>query len=397
MAKRPATTTKRSPALAQPRESVVALPEAPPVQAPIPLAQLLGQERAIAILTDALISERVHHAWIFHGPPGVGKLTAALAFAALLLDPTTEKTMMGELAPDPESKVQQLLRAGSHPDLAIITKELARYHEDAQVRSRKHTAISVEVVRQFILEPGQLAPQVSTPNARAGRVFIIDEAELLTLSAQNAILKFLEEPPQRTVLMLVASNPELLLPTIRSRCQRISFGTLSQQAMHRWTQARHRALEDAGVESDLTPAQASWLLAFSAGSPGTYENAKGLYAWWTRLEPMLTQAEKGTHVVELGATMAELTDAWAKTWVEDHDNASKEAANRTAADWMLRLLAWRIGTRSRAAMAKGQPVTSELAATDALHAAETELDANVSLQFVMEKLAAEYAAAFRGD
>lgn len=370
-----------------PRETVVKLPELPPVQAPIPLSAVLGQERAASILTSAIASGRVHHAWIFEGPLGVGKFTAALAFASIILDETSQRSLSGELAPDPDSRVQQLLRSGTHPDLAVITKELARFHEDKDVRDRKQASIPVDVVRQFLLEPGRLAPQVPGKSI-AGRVFIVDEADLLSPFAQNALLKFLEEPPPRTVLILVTSNPSQLLMTIRSRCQRVGFALLPPKAMRQWLAANpHLAIEDA---------QREFLLDFCAGAPGgvLQAHATGIGAWWERLQPMLAQAESGRHSVELGPAMAELIDAWAKAWVEVRENASKEAANRLGAEWMLRLLGWR--ARQRLAQATGGSSATALAramhAIDLVRQAEADLDTNVAMLFVFDRLAASLAA-----
>lgn len=391
MAKRPTKSTgKTQRALGESLETEVPLPALPKAPAPIALGSVLGQERAAGVLRDALASTRVHHAWIFHGPMGVGKFTTALAFAACLLDPTTQATFTGDIAPDPGSPVQALLRGGAHPDLSIVNRETAKFHEESKIRDRKQTNIPIDVVRQFVLEPGSLSAQV-TPGGAAAKVFIIDEAELLGPPAQNALLKFLEEPPARTVLILVTSNPELLLPTIRSRCQRVAFTGLSPDAMQKWLRSR---------TLDISPPQREWLLAFSDGSPGAFNRAHetGIHGWWTRLEPLLTQCEQGKHVVELGPLMHELTDSWAKAWVESHGElTSKEAANGAAAEWMFRVLAWRCSTRLRGAMKTGTDMETILAQIDAVRAAETELDANVSLQFVMEKLAAEIAACARGE
>jgi DNA polymerase-3 subunit delta' len=390
MAKRPTKSTgKAQRALGEAGVSDSPPPAQAKAPAPIALSAVLGQDRAVGVMQDALRSGKVHHAWTFHGPVGVGKFTAALAFAACLLDPTTDVGMTGEIAPDPSSKVQAMLRGGAHPDLTIVTRETAKFHDDKQIRDRKQTTIPIDVVRKFVLEPGALSAQVS-PGGAAAKVFIIDEAELLGIPAQNALLKFLEEPPARTVLMLVTSNPELLLPTIRSRCQRVGFVGLSQGAMQQWLKGR---------EVDLAPAQRGWLVDFCAGSPGAFVRAHetGIHAWWARLEPMLLQAEQGTHVVELGPLMHELTDTWAKAWVEVRENASKESANGAAAEWMFRVLAWRFGLRLRGAVKGGADTGAVLAQIDALRAAETELDNNVSPQFVMEKLAAEVAACARGE
>jgi DNA polymerase-3 subunit delta' len=360
-------------------------PPKPDLPAPIPLSSIVGQDRGIGVLMDALRTGRVHHAWIFHGPPGVGKFTTALAYAALLLDPTTQAGFSGEMAPDPDSQVQRLLGAGSHPDLFVVTKELARFHEDATIRSRKLLTIPVEVIRQFLIEPGKLGPTLRT-EAAVGKVFIIDEAELMAGQGQNAVLKLLEEPPARVVIILVTSNEERLLPTIRSRSQRVFFSTLSDQAMAAWLKSRK--LE---IDAD----EKAWLLRFADGSPGVFMLAKGggLFQWWKRLEPMLHSAERGGYSAEMGPAMAEMIDTWAKAWVESHDNASKESANKAGADWMLRLLAGFLRERLRKAAPLGK-AGPYLAALDAIRQAEPQIDANVNMLFVMEQVSSELAATF---
>ncbi|MEL7484826.1 MAG: AAA family ATPase, partial [Planctomycetota bacterium] len=247
--------------------------------APKPLASVLGHDRPIHQLTAAIESERLHHAWVFHGPKGVGKLTTALAFAALVLDPTTERDLSGNLAPDPAGRVQSLLQAGTHPDLHVITKELARYSTERSVRESKLTTIPKDVVETHLLRPAALAPQLNS-GALATKVFIVDEAELLDRSptnapVQNALLKTLEEPAPGTLIILVTSDEQRLLPTIRSRCQRVRFAPLPGDAMQHWTKSQ-----------DLTPDQADWALRFGQGSPGLVLEAiaTGQDRWRARIE-----------------------------------------------------------------------------------------------------------------
>ncbi len=382
MAKRATKSAGR--ALGELREEVVELPPAPPVQAPIPLASVLGQERAVSILERAIRSRKVHHAWIFEGPFGIGKFTTALAFAAMLLDDTTSEGLGGQLAADPDSRTQVMLRHGSHPDLIVVRKELAAYSEEAKVRSKKHTEISIDVVREFMLSTGWQAAQVARADALAAKVFIIDEAENLNGHSQNSLLKFLEEPPPRTVLMLVCNNPETLLPTIRSRCQRVGLSPLSNDEMKTW-------LKGSGLELD--PAQHRFLLDFASGSPGSVKvcHETGIGEWWQRLDPLLAQAQQGKHVVELGPLMHELVDGWAKARVEESPQASKEAANHAAAAWLLRLLAWEYQSKLRGRGATPQRMEQALAAIDAIREAEAEVDANVNTLFVFDKLAAVLA------
>ncbi|MGP1272833.1 MAG: DNA polymerase III subunit [Phycisphaerales bacterium] len=350
---------------------------APPHPPPRPIDAIRGHDRPIAHLTAALEAGRLHHAWVFHGPRGVGKFTTALSFAALLLDPTTARDLSGRLAPDPESRVQSLLASGSHPDLHIITKELARFSDDERVRKQKHTQIAGDVVRSRLIRPAQLAPKLGERGA-AGKVFIVDEAELLNAASQNALLKTLEEPPEGTVIILVTAAEDRLLPTIRSRCQRVAFTPLEPDAMTAWAN-----------ETDLTPAQRQWADESGRGSPGFVLEAvtTGLLAWRDRLAPMIRSACEGRLPVALGQEMHTLVSDWASARVEGERQASKEAANREASDRMLALVADLLAARLRTA---ADPEV-EARRIDAVSAAQRRLSANVNMQMVFDALAAELA------
>jgi DNA polymerase-3 subunit delta' len=154
----------------------------------------------------------------------VGKFTTALAFAAVILDPSSQPDLSGVIEPDPESASQQLLAAGTHPDLHIITKELAVVSRVDSVRDSKQRNIAKAVLEEFLLEPA--ARTGSMNGALASKVFIVDEAELIDGVGQNSLLKTLEEPAPGSVIILVTANEERLLPTIRSRCQRVGFAPL---------------------------------------------------------------------------------------------------------------------------------------------------------------------------
>jgi DNA polymerase-3 subunit delta' len=340
---------------------------------------IAGQDRALAVLDKSLRSGKVHHAWIFEGPAGVGKFTAALSFAAMLLEPDLSQGLSGQLQPDTSGKSWHLLSTGTHPDLAIIDRETAAYHPDQEVRSKKQASIPVQVIRDFVIARGGIAPGMPASSI-AGRVFIIDEAEFLNAQSQNALLKFLEEPPGRTVIVLVTSAPEQLLPTIRSRCQRVAFTPLDGPSMARWMQA-------AGIE---VPSDArAWLEELAEGSPGTLTRAvsTGIPAWRAKIMPLLLRFEQGKDAPELGSVMADCVDEWAEAYVKSRPQASKLNANRAAADWMFRVLArWQ---RSLLLKTPGPA----LAVLDALRAAESEIDANVNAGFVFEKLSAEVADA----
>ncbi len=410
---------KRAPA----RTAVIPLddPLQQPAATPAPkrLDQILGQDHALETLTSSMESGRIHHAWIFHGPKGVGKCTAALAFGALLLDASTQRTFSGGWEADPSSKAAELLAAGNHPDLHLITKELALYDEDRDVRNRKLSTIPKAVIEAHLLHPAAMAAQMA--GGMAAKVFIVDEAELLDKSlsnapVQNAILKTLEEPPDRTVIILVTANEDRLLATIRSRCQRVRFSPLNPLQMNQWVEQARRDVANAqakldaneGAASkphpervllDLSPDGVAWLTEFADGSPGVFLHAaqSNFHEWAAKLNGPIDSALRGTYPLGLGSLMAELVEAYAKNVVDTEENASKEAASRRGAEWMLRMVC----TRARMAlrnMAKGRIGPGDARAEailhviDAVREAETEFDANVNSAFVFDKLAAEMAS-----
>ena len=356
--------------------------------APGTFAEILGQERAIEQIERALESGRMHHAWIFHGPRGVGKFTAALALAALALDETTARGLSGRLAPNPESRVQTLLRARAHPDLHIITKELARFSEDPKVRSAKLATIPKDVVETHLLNPAALGAKV-TPGGTASKVFIVDEAELLDRSptnapVQNAMLKLMEEPPPGTLIILVTSSEDRLLPTIRSRCQRVRFGALPAGAMDIWLTKR-----------SATPAERDWAARFGEGSPGKVKEAieTGLIAWHEQIAAMIERLLAGKYPIELGSAMASLIEAWASARVDADARQSKEAANKAGADRMLSLVGEIVRSKIAESARAGDEQSLELHAQriEALERARHRLGANVPAQMVFEALAAELA------
>lgn len=352
------------------------------------MRDIVGQDRAIDVLQKSLASGRMHHAWIFHGPAGVGKFTAAVAFAATLLDPTSRAGIDGFIEPDAKSHVSRLLKSGTHPDLHVIVKELARFHEEAKVRSAKLLTIPTKVIEQHLIAPSTKAAMIQ-PGGLASKVFIIDEAELLDRSpsnapAQNSILKTLEEPPPGTVIILVTSNEDRLLPTIRSRSQRVAFHSLDDDAMKKWMRAR-------GVE--LPRDHGTWLLSHAAGSPGALLEAMrdNLSLWHTELDLKLTALERGGAAPDLGPVMTRLVDDWAVAFVKRDANASKEAANHGAMDVLFRMLA----DRCRAGLREGGPrVSSWLTALDHIRSAERQAGSNVSAGLLLGNLAAQWGAAF---
>ena len=195
------------------------------------------QDRAHRVLQRALGSNRMPHAYIFHGPPGVGKGMMALRLTRLLLcdrpvsieSPIGEGDGAGIAWRDACGRCRncELVEAGTHPDLHLISKELHQHHPDPSVRQRKGLDLSVEVIRHFLIEPAGKRSACGGP-----KVFVVQEAERMTVAAQNALLKTLEEPPAGTFLILLAEQLEQLMPTILSRSQQVAFCPLPSSFVH---------------------------------------------------------------------------------------------------------------------------------------------------------------------
>lgn len=173
---------------------------------------LLGQDAAEQRLSDAMDSGRMHHAWLLTGPSGIGKATLAYRFARHLLAGAPRG---GSLALPPEHPVFRRVAAGTHADLLTIEREWD------EKRKRLRGEIVIDTVRGIA---GFLR---LTPAEGGWRVVIVDGAEDINRNAANALLKVLEEPPPRAVLLLVCSAAGRLLPTIRSRCRRLRMAPLT--------------------------------------------------------------------------------------------------------------------------------------------------------------------------
>ena len=179
---------------------------------------LAGQAAAETELAAALASGRMHHAWLLTGREGIGKATLAYRFARSALASPAERERIpgGTLQVAPDAVVSKQLRVLSHPGLMVIRRPWNRESK------RLATVIPVDEVRRL------KAFLQHSAGEGAYRVVIIDRAEDMNASSANAVLKSLEEPPIRTVFMLVSSEPGRLLPTIHSRCRRLELKRLGE-------------------------------------------------------------------------------------------------------------------------------------------------------------------------
>ena len=359
-----------------------------------PESPLLGQPKAIGALTRAFASSRVHHAWILHGPMGVGKSLAAKVFAGLVLDPATTPADVAAFAPPTGTEDAALLNAGSHPDFIVIRKELAAVSQSRELRDKKQMNIPVDLLRETLIggvdgEGRMLDSAVQrTPARGRAKVFVIDEAELLENEAQNVLLKTLEEPPLGTYLFLVTSREDRLLPTIRSRCHRVSFGPLAPQAMQQWSDQH---------DWQVDGAERTWLLQFAEGSPGLalLGSKFGLYQWWQTLHPQFKQLDQGNFPPSLAEEMSKCAEEYAEKLIKDNEGASKDSANRQGVGMLVRLAGLHLRQRLMNAAA-----ANDREALDAIQRAMRTLDtfeeavrANVNLKLVMSSLVAAWSQA----
>ncbi len=233
---------------------------------------ILNQKRVVTALERAIEHERVAHAYLFHGPDGVGKRAVALAFAQALLCTEDASAPCGECRDC--TKVQRLI----HPDVRVLFpqhKEIepkdvaARIEalaeepyatvdfrrrpslEDASKSSNKQVFYAIERIHEELLRPMSFKPVEG-----AYKIVLLTEVDLMREKGANAFLKLLEEPPPQTVFILTTARPERLLSTIISRCQLVRFDALSAGVIQEGLRSRK------GIDAD----QALMLARMADGS-----------------------------------------------------------------------------------------------------------------------------------
>jgi len=195
---------------------------------------IVGQDKAVEAFAAAWAGRKLHHAWLLAGPRGVGKATFAHAAARrVLADAAGPPVGHPRLETPDDHPIVRLVEAGSHPDMRWLER-LPREKGDGLARD-----ITVRQIRQlgeFMGMTAALSPW---------RVAVIDSMDELNKEASNALLKMLEEPPPNTLFFLVSHAPGRLLPTIRSRCRRLHFDALDDDAMTSILDAHSAGLSDA--------------------------------------------------------------------------------------------------------------------------------------------------------
>ncbi len=229
------------------------------------LSDVEHQGAAQRLIQRAVLGRRVPHAYLFHGPDGVGKEKLAVGLAQLLL--CSEPVVQDLEGEQTEAIGLERLRVGcgqcedcravaarTQPDLHLVYRQLNREHPDPEVRKRKALEIGVDVLRHFVIEKVAL-----TPLRGRAKVFIVREADRITVQAQNAMLKTLEEPPGTTFIILLVTAMDRLLPTTLSRCQAVRFNALPTEFVR---------AKLAAFLPDLPAEQVEWYARSSDGSLG---------------------------------------------------------------------------------------------------------------------------------
>lgn len=176
---------------------------------------LIGHGEAQQAILSGLAAGKLHHAWLIGGPEGIGKATFAYQTAKLLLGLGGRGDAPARFAPDPAAQASRLVVNLSHPDLFVLRRQ---YEPD---KKKVPTVITVDAARRALDLFG------NTAGAAGWRVCIVDSAEDLNVAAANALLKLIEEPPPRSIFLIVAHQPQRVLATIRSRCRKLALRPLA--------------------------------------------------------------------------------------------------------------------------------------------------------------------------
>lgn len=200
---------------------------------------IVGQEKAVSFLRNALKNGNVSHAYLFTGPDGVGKRMAAGLFAVSLL--------CGEGGCGVCGSCRKAL-AGAHPDIEVISPD--------------GKTLKIEQIRKISGSIGY------KPFEGARRIYVIEEAHAMTAEAANALLKSLEEPPAHVVFVLTAAGTDSLLPTIVSRCQEIPYGTIKSTVVRDYLTAMGVDEVAASAAAGLSAGSLSRAIEISAPGAG---------------------------------------------------------------------------------------------------------------------------------
>jgi DNA polymerase III subunit delta' len=331
------------------------------------LSDILGQERAIRWLGQALAADRLPHGLLFAGPVGVGKATTAAALAAVFLCPKPHGDRPCGRCPS-----CTVFAAGNHPDYHLIYRQLARIGEEGEEVKVVAKDLIVRVIRDHLLEPA-----ARTSSLGRGKVFVIEEADRMNAAAQNALLKTLEEPQGRTLLMLLSDQPLALLPTIRSRCQLLRFSPLTDEIVRSELAKRRISSAEAADATDL--ASGSLGLALRWLEDGVVARARELR---TRVGRMI----EGESMLDLPDWLRVAGDEYAAAQQKRDPRSSKDQGTREGASLYLHLMSQLLAKKLKSEPPP-VPLDRICSAIETIARSDRLLDANVTVALIFQELA----------
>jgi len=192
---------------------------------------LIGHEDAETRFLQAKMSGRLHHAWLLSGPTGIGKATLAYRIIRYMLG--GESLLENSLNIPPSDPVAQRIEALGHGNFVLLRRPYD--HKLKKIRNDIPIA-DVRKLSKFF--------ESTASESSSWRVCLIDRADDLNRNSENAILKLLEEPPEKTLFLLLSSAPGRLLPTIRSRCMHLGLRPVPQDQIRNWLDTHARGSDD---------------------------------------------------------------------------------------------------------------------------------------------------------
>jgi DNA polymerase-3 subunit delta' len=257
---------------------------------------VFGHDRPISAFLAAMQGDRLHHAWLFCGPAGVGKAMVAQELARQVLLRGAAASGAGADKTEHRNFAGRLIDAGTHPDLVFVERQ-PRDEKAIRDLPRKDWPDDLERARNITIDQIRALGHVFglKPSLSRHRVVIVDAVDDLERGAANALLKNLEEPPVGTIFLMISHAPGRLLPTIRSRCRILRFETFDDDAM-RVVLRRLRPSDD---ESEIEA-----LVRCGQGSPGRALGYAGLDL--AQIDVLLSQvARSGDASNRLRSTLAQ--------------------------------------------------------------------------------------------
>lgn len=324
--------------------------------------EIFGQAEALDALYAAYLADRLPHGLIFAGPRGVGKGTTAETLAKLFLCENPH----GDVACG-KCESCRAMEAGTHPDFHVITRDLIRFHD--KTGKSKGIDLSINVIRPELLEPASRKAALGR-----GKVFLVEQAELMNPAAQNSLLKTLEEPAGRTLIILLTDQPAALLPTVCSRCRTIRFAELDEALVR-------RELERRGVKESAAAA------ALAHGSLGTALRwtEDGVIQPAEQLIAQLDAVLAGKPADDLPGFLRKAADDYAVRQLERDPLGSKDQAGRVGLDIYLSIAAEHL-RRRLAEATEPDRLESLCAMIEAVGQAEAYFDANVNVAVALQQL-----------